>query len=488
MKRSFQFYFFSTIATVLFASVVVMGIIQTYFATNSFKTEKQNTLQQLVSSVSQGVIRGEIDPYTDSGSTLHYMAKIASCAVFVTDKDGIVLFSTDSSIAVGTIVPENFIAPLSEKGHLQSMGTLNKTLAQANYIEAAPLQNAGGEKIGFVFAIADASGLGTYLADPLTSFFLSSSLALLVAGIFAVFLTNRMVVPIRRITEAAHKFGEGNYAARVEMKGDGELAQLALTFNEMANSIEATDRSRRSFMGNIAHELRTPMTTIKGFIDGMLDGTIPQSQREKYLMIVSEEVGRLARLTKNMLDISRLEAGESVPNTTVFNIWSPVSSVFLSAEQRIEEKSITVKGLGKHPALYTLADEDNVHQILFNIIDNAIKFTAEKGEMAVNARVVKGMVTVSIRNTGVGIPEESLPYIFDRFYKADKSRGMNVSGSGLGLHICKVLTGLMGGRIWAESKVGEWTEFFFTLPVAPNKKIPPKTAEVKPGNNDLEMP
>ena len=216
-------------------------------------------------------------------------------------------------------------------------------------------------------------------------------------------------------------------------------------------------------MGNIAHELRTPMTTIKGFIDGMLDGTIPPEETKHYLGIVSQETGRLARLVQNMLDITKLEAGEVPIHAQTYDLWKTVTDVVLSDEQRIEDGKIDIQGLGGDPLLIC-ADPDFVHQVVYNIVDNAIKFTPAGGTISFAAERRGNMVEVRIENTGAGIAPEALPFVFERFYKEDRSRGMNTRGSGLGLHICKILVNLSGGQIHAESEEGNWCRFVFTLP------------------------
>ena len=242
------------------------------------------------------------------------------------------------------------------------------------------------------------------------------------------------------------------------------LDDARITFNRMADNIQMNDNSRGQFMGNIAHELRTPMTTIKGFIDGMLDGTIPPEETKHYLGIVSQETGRLARLVQNMLDITKLEAGEVPIHAQTYDLWKTVTDVVLSDEQRIEDGKIDIQGLGGDP-LPIYADPDFVHQVVYNIVDNAIKFTPAGGAISFAAEKHGSMVEVRIENTGAGIAPEALPFVFERFYKEDRSRGMNTRGSGLGLHICKILINLSGGQIHAESEEGNWCRFVFTLPV-----------------------
>ena len=252
--------------------------------------------------------------------------------------------------------------------------------------------------------------------------------------------------------------------------GDADLASIEVALNRLLRQMQEAKLQQMRFVNDASHELRTPMTTIKGFIDGMLDGTIPPENQNHYLGIVSQEVGRLTRLIKNMLDITKLEAGEYKVNATTYDIWESITSVVFGAEQRLEANNIQISGFAPTKTL-VLADQDLVYQVIYNLVDNAIKFCNVGGEIRFSVTQSKGAVTVGVRNTGAGIAPEALPYVFDRFYKEDKSRGLNTTGSGLGLHICKVLINLSGGKIWVDSKEGEYCEFLFTLPAPPSSPI-----------------
>ena len=470
-NRSIRYYFFTSITTVLVASVLVMGLIQTWLSTNYFRSEKDKQLRQVVDVVAGSVHAGNLFPAGEDADTLSYMAEVTRTVLFITDTGGNVEIVTGGNIQPqGAKVPDELLAALVESGSFSGVGRLGGLFPTNYYISGVPLIDSSNRLTGFIFAATDTSTLQVYIIDTMSTFVLSAAIVLFVSSVLALVLTNRTINPIRQLSNAAKRFAEGDYSARVPVEGDDELATLSVTFNEMANSVEATDISRRSFMGNIAHELRTPMTTIKGFIDGMIDGTIPVEQRDKYLAVVSDEVGRLARLTKNMLDISRLEAGEYQPDNTVFDIWDPITAVMIGAEKRIEDKIISIEGMEHEDAAMVLADADFVHQVLYNLVDNAIKFADDGGTIGITVGTVKGQVNICIKNSGSAIEAEALAHVFDRFYKADKSRGVNARGAELGLHISKVLVGLMGGRIWAESDPAGWSTFTFSLPAATVKK------------------
>ena len=330
------------------------------------------------------------------------------------------------------------------------------------YYTAGRRVEAGGYT-GYLFAASPMTALAGYMGDMLAMFGISAAAILLLCSLLCWVLAKRITGPIEDISEAARRLGSGDFTARAPVDGCVELADFATTFNNMAARLQTIDNSRGQFMGNIAHELRTPMTTIKGFIDGMLDGTIPPEENQRYLAIVSQETGRLARLVQNMLDITKLEAGEVPIHAKNYDLWQTVTDVVLSDEQRIEDGKIDIQGLGG-PPLMIYADPDFVHQVVYNIVDNAIKFTPAGGVISFAAEKHGNMVEVRIENTGAGIAPEALPFVFERFYKEDRSRGMNTRGSGLGLHICKILINLSGGQIHAESEEGKWCRFVFTLP------------------------
>lgn len=487
MRKSITTRYFYSTAILLLASTALMGFIQVYLAMGFFRAQNDSDLLHTVDNTVR-ILREAQAEQTDADERLARITREVTLTsrasdnyIFVADAYGrIILGSTSESseyIAENYIdryLPERALAGAYNYGEYTELGTLDGLLSGRFYVAGKPIRSGEGAAVaGYVFAASDSDFMGAYMANLISTFILAAGMMLMVSSMLSIVMASRMTTPLRRMTEAARKFGGGDFSARVPVEGDDELAALAVQFNNMARSLEQIDSSRRSFMGNIAHELRTPMTSIKGFVDGMLDGTIPPESRDHYLGLVSQEVGRLTRLIKNMLDITKLEAGEYKMNAAVYDIWESLASVVFSAEQRLEANRIEVTGFAPvRTPVY--ADQDLVYQVIYNIVDNAIKFTPEGGEIHFSVTTQKakegGTVTVGIRNTGQGIAPEAIPYVFDRFYKEDKSRGLNTSGSGLGLHICKVLINLSGGQIWVESKEGEYCEFFFTLPAAPDQK------------------
>ena len=265
---------------------------------------------------------------------------------------------------------------------------------------------------------------------------------------------------------ASKRYADGDFSYKVSVKGDDEMAELAMAFNKMASSLAVLESSRRSFVANVSHELKTPMTTIGGFIDGILDGTIDKSQEEHYLQIVSDEVKRLSRLVTGMLNMSKLEAGEMKINAKEFDISQSIFRTLLNFEKKINSKSIEILGLDTMQSVMVKADEDMLMQVIYNLIDNATKFTPNGGYISFKSFSDGEKAYVSVRNSGNGISAEELDKIFERFYKIDKSRSYDVKGAGLGLYIVKSIINLHSGEIKATSDHESYTDFSFWIPLS----------------------
>ena len=291
------------------------------------------------------------------------------------------MLASDPENLAGDVVEASVLEKSAKaKENYHVFGTLDGVLTEKSYISVREMRRESGECTGYLFLCSSGDRLVEFRKEFFSNFFLSACLMLLVASVLTKVMMHKLTDPIQKVTDAAQRFGGGDLSVRVEgVDGEGEVADLARTFNKMADNIQSNDNSRGQFMGNIAHELRTPMTTIKGFIDGILDGTIPPDMQNHYLQLVSEETGRLARLIQNMLDLSKLESGEYQVNARMFNIWETLTGVALSAEQRINDGMIDIDGLTMDEKVLVYADPDLIHQVAYNLLDNAIKFTPAGG-------------------------------------------------------------------------------------------------------------
>ena len=327
---------------------------------------------------------------------------------------------------------------------------------------ARPIGLPNGQISGFVFISASANSLSIFLGQLLNMFLLSSLTMVVIAFIVIYFVTARMVKPLRDMLAATQSFSRGDYTVRVQVNSSDEIGQLANEFNYMAEAMN------RSFVANVSHELKTPMTTIGGFVDGILDGTIPKEKHHQYLAIVSGEVKRLSRMVRSMLDLAKIEAGEMKLNPAEFDLNNIVCQVIFSFEQAIESKNLDILGLDVDKIMVS-ADPDLMHQVIYNLIENAVKFVNEGGYIEVKYHNDGARTLVAIRNSGTGIAPQDLPNVFERFYKTDRSRSQDKTGVGLGLYIVRTVIQLHGGEIHVSSKEGEYTEFAFSVPSAGTK-------------------
>jgi signal transduction histidine kinase len=322
-----------------------------------------------------------------------------------------------------------------------------------------------GEPAGFVMAAQPLSeGLLSYMAGMLQLLMLSAMVVLVISCAVVYLITRRLVRPLQDMVLATKQYAQGDFGYRVKIKDGSELNWLGEAFNAMAISLATLESSRRSFVANVSHELKTPMTTIGGFIEGMLDGTIPQEERKKYLEVVSGEIKRLSRLVTGMLNLSRIEAGELRMNLAPVDISELLFTTALSFEQIISRKGIELTGLEDLASITLEGDRDLLTQVFFNLVDNAAKFTPPGGRIELRARREKDLAVFTLRNTGAGIASEEIGRIFERFYKTDQSRSYDTRGAGLGLYLSQTIVKMHGGAIYAESDGESWTQFTVELP------------------------
>ena len=315
-----------------------------------------------------------------------------------------------------------------------------------------------------VLVFSSASMMSDLLAVIMRSVILAIIWVMLAAFIAIYLISERIIHPLKEISRAAKSFAAGNLDVRVAVKGSDEVAELAEAFNHMAESLEASEKMRNTFVSNVSHDLRTPMTSISGFVDGILDGVIPPERHKHYLKIVSEEVKRLSRLVVTLLDISKIQAGERKFTMVPFDICEMALQILFSFEKKIEEKNLNIVFDFDEENMTAIADRDAIYQILYNICDNAVKFSAPGGMLKVSVKRLKNRkYLIAIYNEGAGISKDDLPHIFERFYKSDKSRGLDKTGVGLGLYICKTIIDAHEEEIKVESEEGQNCTFSFTL-------------------------
>ena len=388
--------------------------------------------------------------------------------IMLTDDDGTLLMGCgveQEMLMVGQMLPMEQLQEVLDGQHVRTKDTFDGLFDEAHIVHAHPMMHEN-DVYGVLLVCAGSSDWRD-LRDSTVQVIMAASLWVMLAALIAFyFITERIITPLKEMSRAAKSFAAGKFDVRVPVHGNDEVAELARAMNHMAQSLEALDNMRTSFMANVSHDLRTPMTTISGFIDGILDGVIPADQQTYYLGIVSEEVKRLSRLVTQLLDLSRIQAGDRKFVSAPFDICEVCRLILISFEQKIDQKQLDVEFDCEDENMFVLADRDAMYQIVYNLVDNAVKFSKERGTLRISLhRVKKGQkVRVRVYNQGQGIRKEDLPYVFERFYKSDKSRGLDKKGVGLGLYIVKTIIEAHHESIAVDSVAGEWCEFTFTLP------------------------
>lgn len=331
---------------------------------------------------------------------------------------------------------------------------------------ASAAYSSDGSFMCIVVASMKRADLSALTGGTLRLFILTALAVFLVALLAMPYLTRRETKPIKDMAAAARQLAHGNLSVRVPTGYQNEeMEELAVAFNNMAASVQNSETIRQEFVANVSHELKTPMTTIAGYLDGILDGTIPPEKHRVYMELVSTEVRRLSRLVRNMLDVARLkDQGIPPDKLTDFDICEEASQALLSFEQRINQKHLNVDIDMPEFGLTVHAFADAVSQVIYNLLDNAVKFIDDGGTLSIHARQQGGKAVVSIANTGPTIDPAELPLIFDRFHKTDKSRSTDRDGVGLGLYIVKTIVLAHGEDIYVTSRDGK-TEFTFTMPL-----------------------
>ena len=397
---------------------------------------------------------------------------VSGADTVVLDSLGNVILCSDPGLQcphLGLTINQNFVDQVFESGSSFEIGSNPEFYGESRYFVSVPIRNhRTGANIGLVIVsmpTGDTQALMEGIADIQVTV---SLLVILIAVVVMSVSTRNECRPLREMAQAARDFGHGNLKARVRTGGKNseEVDELAAAFNNMAESLEKSEYQRQEFVANVSHELKTPMTTIGGYIDGMLDGTIPPERHRYYMQIVSDETKRLSRLVRSMLDISRLQDQSGIPEEkkTRFDMEEAIGEVLITFEQKINSKNLDVLvDLPEHP-VFTRADRDAVTQVVYNLLDNAVKFCHQGGELGLRLRIGGSKIYVTISNQGNTIPPEELPLVFDRFHKIDKARNRSQEGWGLGLYIVKTLVCSHGENISVASRDGK-TEFTFTMPL-----------------------
>ena len=464
-------------------AVGVLGTALTLMVNAYSQNERTNLLKENVQSVSGTISSSLIMQDINSRysvekelmcESLYIISNSIDADVFVCDVEGNIILCKERAYSTPYFgefttcaLHDSYSISSALLQRVYETGTVTGRITvrgQTNYIVGTTIVS-DGDVIGYTFAQTQ-TGVQSLALAVIRIFLLSALACLMLAFICIWHLTKKMVTPLQQMSAAAKQFAIGDFSYRVKVRGCDELADLGIAFNDMADALDKTESSRASFVANVSHELKTPMTSIAGFIDGILDGTIPKEKQNYYLGLVSTEVRRLSRLVVAMLNMSKIESGEFQMKPNNYDISDQIIRILLTFEQKIEKKNIEIIGLEDLQPQYIVADPDMIYQVIYNLFDNAVKFTNEDGFIKVTLEDLGSQIRVSIKNSGAGIKAEELSRVFERFYRVDKSRSKATGGTGLGLAIVKHIALIHGARIKLESQVDVGTTITVTFPTA----------------------
>ena len=472
MKSTFS-RIFVTIAALLLVALLLIGgafqiLVKDYLVDNTVEELKNDgkVIAQLVQSVyDEGFVTGR-----DFNVALGVASSVSGHDAVICDATGRLLLCAQSPLGCehqGLQVDRDYLERVFVSGGTTDTGVVKGLYTNQRYVVALPVLSERGQRLAIVIMSAPMENTLIVLRRISEIFLFVSVLVVLFAVVAATIYARHHSTPLRMMAKTARAFGHGELTARVQTDGKctQEVEELALAFNNMASSLQKSEYQRQEFVANVSHELKTPMTTISGYVDGILDGTISPEKQRHYLKIVSDETKRLTRLVRSMLDISRLQNRGGIPEEQKarFDLAECAGQVLITFEQKITEKDLQVQvDMPEHP-VFIRASQDAVTQVIYNLLDNAVKFCPRGGELCLAIREGGAKAYISISNEGENIPAEELPLVFDRFHKIDKSRSQNRDSWGLGLYIVKTLVDSHGENISVTSRDGK-TTFTFTMP------------------------
>ena len=473
MRSNFSRVFFPAVIILLIALLTVgasfRALVQNYMEEQALSGLRSDarTISQLAAIY-----------YTDGNLTTDEFLFNLSVASQVSEADAVIIGS-DGRLLLCSAAPfgcmhqgwevnADYLSRVRDQGEAADTRVKTDLYDEVRYVVSVPIHAVGKDLVlGYVMVSVPMKGT-TDMLRQLTDLYIMVALIVVLACVVVMSLVARhQSQPLQQMARTANAFGHGDLTARVILDHSypQEIEELALAFNNMASSLQKSEYQRQEFVANVSHELKTPMTTIGGYIDGILDGTIPPERSRHYMQIVSDETKRLSRLVRSMLDISRLQdSGIPEEKKSRFDIEECAGQVLITFEQKIMAKDLDVQvDIPEYP-VFTNACQDYITQVIYNLLDNAVKFCPQRGKLGLTIRAAGNKIYVSISNEGETIPPEELPLVFDRFHKMDKSRTQNRDGWGLGLYIVKTIVCSHGADISVSSKNG-LTEFTFTLPL-----------------------
>lgn len=465
--RLYRFAFIITLSL-----IVILGAVMISVCSSEYKKEQLKDLES-VTKIYIGYVSDEYDRYgngfTDSAQRLgNVFAGKYNIRLYMYDEQGNCIVSADDGSSGVPPLTESMKSGLDKEDYL-SINSAVLSLSEPSMIFGSKVfltQGRGQYSAAYVLAFGGTGDLNLFTLKIALLYILLSALAMTICYILLKNRCNKHIKFENRFLEIIEQYSRGNFTEKISTDLSPNLQHISAYVNAIAANVEKSEEKSSTFIANVSHELRTPMTTIGGFVDGILDGTIKKSRQQEYLILVSQEIQRLRILISSMLNMSKFESGTMAPNFRETNLTDLVIKIVLMFEKRIEEKNLQVEELDSS-RLMAVCDADLLQQVIYNIVENAVKFVNEGGTLSFSFEKKNNICIVGIRNTGEGLQDSEIRQVFDRFYKTDSSRGKDTTGLGLGLSISRKIVHLHNGHIVVKSVYGEYTEFQIQIPEDP---------------------
>ncbi len=473
MKRKIHL---KLLAGYLVFAVLAIGLLSTLTQNLTNQFLRENEAQQmyreatLIAADLKDAFRQDSKQLSDMRKSLEVSAKYMSAEIWIIDVNGNLYF--DSNTPSIFKLAEQQTPKKMESFNIQDFG--NSYYRTGNFYESFQEDNLT------VFAtITDLFKVQGYILihKPMTEVlaqstgivdiaFLSVTIVLICAAILLVVFNFIVYKPIQKITTAAEQYARGNFSQKISIHSNDEIGYLANTLNYMASELDTFEEEQRKFISNVSHDFRSPLTSIKGYIEAMIDGTIPVEMQEKYLNIILFETERLNKLTQNILDLNQFGNRGMSLEINEFDINQMIRTTTMTFEGVCNKKGLSFDLLLTGNDLFVKGDMSKIQQVLYNLIDNATKFANNNTSIIIETNIRNEKVLISVKDKGIGIPSDSVKKVWERFYKTDQSRGRDKKGSGLGLAIVKEIVQAHNENINVISTEGVGTEFIFTLPLS----------------------
>lgn len=454
---------FTIIISVSF--IIIAAFLSYWFESYYFEQRKSQliTESQFIGNAAVQYMEGSI-PSSKINEVINYISNYLSVNIWLTDRYGYVytVSNPKHKNLVGVQVLTDELKELRKGNNLENKGLYKSAFATPVHTFEVPIIYKGVFN-GVIVMHTSINEIRGPLKKVYNIIWISAIFAIIISCIIIYYFSQRIIIrPLAEINYVADKISKGEVDKRVNIDSNDEIGSLATSFNSMADSIEQVENNRRLFISNVSHEIRSPITSIKGFIGGILDGIIPKEKENYYLKLTYEEIQRLTRLVNDLLDLSAIEEGQLKLNLDEVDLNEIIRTSVIKFETKVIEKKLKVNVSLEDDKVYVIADKDRLIQVIINLIDNAIKYANEGGNVKLNTKIKGDKVIVSIFNDGPIISDEDIKHIWDRFYKADKARSSKVS-TGLGLSIVRSILTQHGEDIWIDNNTSGGVTFNFTI-------------------------